>query len=134
MDLSQLDTKKAADEGFTLRLTHPRSGEPLPAEIDLHGVDSEVCQRVVREQQRRHLANAVKTRRLVMTPEAIESDSLDLLTAATRAWRGMELDGKPLEFSPEAARALYVRFAWIREQVEQAINDRANFLPASSRR
>lgn len=132
-DLSQLDTKKAAEDGFTLRLLHPRTGEALPVELELLGVDSEICQRTLKEQQRKRLAQAVKSRRMAITPEELEAEGIELLAAATRGWKGMQLDGKPVEFSNEAARLLYMRFPWIREQVDQAISDRANFLPAFSK-
>jgi hypothetical protein len=40
------------------------------------------------------------------------------------------MDKKELEFSVDNAIALYERFPWIKEQVDIAIGDRANFIKA----
>ena len=62
----------------------------------------------------------------------IENDTIELLAAVTAGWRGdFVLDGTPLPYTEHNAQQLYRRFAWIREQVDQAVGNRANFLPRS---
>jgi hypothetical protein len=65
--------------------------------------------------------------------EEIESDGLELLAACTKSWSGVVIEGKQVAFSHEAAADLYTRFPWIKEQVDTAIGDRANFIKGSSK-
>lgn len=133
MDLATLDTQKGSDEGFALELTHPKTGEKIGAVINVLGVDSHQYQAKFRELQRKRLNQINKNpRRLLQTPEQTDAEALELLAAVTTGWNGVVLDGKDLAFSEDAARELYARFAWIREQVDQAVGDRANFLPQAA--
>lgn len=129
MDLAQLDSIKGADAGFELRLKNPKTGEPLPMTITLLGADSRVYQDAQRKQNRRRLLEAQQSRRMTLTPDAIEADALELLVAVTQAWSQCTFAGQAKECNPANARWLYTQFPWIREQVDQAVGDRANFLP-----
>lgn len=134
LDLAALDTTKGAEQGFELQLRHPVSGAPLPLWITIVGTDSDVYQEALRAQQRKRMALLKRGRRHQLTPEDLEEDSLDLLAAASRSWRSeMKLDGQDFPpFSPAAVKQLYKRFKWSREQVDQAMGDRADFLPRSA--
>lgn len=132
MDLD-LNTLGVAAAGFELQLTHPRTGAPLEIFITVLGADSAAYKERLLEHQRRAMADFQKTRKFARTPEQLDADAIELLAAATQAWRNVVVDGKPLTCSEAAARTLYAdpRFPWIREQVDAAIGDRANFLPRS---
>lgn len=127
-DLAALDTAKGAEEGYELQLTHPKTGEALPARIRVLGADSETFRDKQRELLRRRGERMNRTRRLAVSPEEAEADSLELLVAATAGWSGLALDGAELPFSGDNVRLVYKRFGWIREQVDAAVSDRANFL------
>lgn len=134
MDLSVLDTRKAAEEGAKLQLRHPVDDTPLtgdkgePITITVIGTDSQTFKRAMHAQADRRI-NKPNSRR-VMTMQSVEDDSINLLVAATIDWEGIVVDGKELPFSNENAHALYERFPWIREQVNIFVGDRANFLKA----
>ena len=134
LDLSALDTKKGAEAGFEVQLTHPKTGAELPIWITVLGVDSDTYRSTLMAQQRRRMEKLRRGKRMNVTPEELEDEALDLLVTITAAWRAdVDLDGKPFpSFSTTAAKALYARFPWIREQVDAAMADRANFLPGSS--
>ena len=83
IDLSSLDTTKAAEEGFELRLTNPKTGDPLPIWITVLGVDSEAYQAQIRDRQRRQFKAMAQSRKLMLTPEEIEANALDLLVVST---------------------------------------------------
>ena len=72
-----------------------------------------------------------------VTPEQIEAEGNDLLAALTKGWKLVDLDGNPIDvpFSQENARELYAltAVAWLRDQVDEYIGDRANFSKASSK-
>lgn len=134
VDLSSLDTSRGAEQGFTVALTSPGTGEPLDIEIDVMGADSDQYKDRSRDIQRRRQKAMEKARKLTFaSPEEVEADVVELLVAVTTGWRNVEEGGKAVPFSGNAARELYRKYDWIREQVDAAINDRANFLPKAAK-
>jgi hypothetical protein len=135
LDLSALDTKKGAEQGFEVQLTHPNTGTVIPVWIKVLGIDSDTYRATLMAQQRRRMERLRRGKRMNVTPEELEDEALDLLVTITISWRAdMTLDGKPYpEYSTSAAKSLYQRFPWIREQVDSAMADRANFLPGSEK-
>lgn len=135
-DLAELNMASDAEQGYELRLVHPKTDEVLDLTITVLGSDSDAYQDTLRELQRKRAREATKGRRikLLLSPDEQYADATELLVAATTGWANMTVDGKPLEFSPANARTVYTdrRWRWIREQVDAAINDRANFLPKAA--
>ena len=121
LDLNKFDTSKVAEKGFRLVLNHPVSGEKLQAWIELMGKDSSTYQAKFIKTSRE-----LATRKDEMTPSQIRAR---FLAAATLNW-GELADGETaVAYDHDKAVWLYENFAWIAEQVEQGINDRANFMP-----
>lgn len=132
LDLAALDIEKGAETGARLELMHPTTNAPTGAWITLLGADSEAYRERQRALQRKRFDRMAKQRRMAISPEELEAEGLDLLVASTTGWGGLEQAGVPIPFSPGAARELYAKRRWIREQVEEFIGDRANFLPRSA--
>jgi hypothetical protein len=134
MDLASL---ASVDEGSTLELRHPGTGAPLldddekPISITLAGKDSDRYRATQRAISNRLLKQG---RKQTPTVEAMEADAVEVLVACTLEWSGVVIDGEPLKCSAANARKIYTdpRCAWIREQVDAFIDDRANFSKASS--
>ena len=51
-----------------------------------------------------------------------------MLAAATVGWDGLNENGKPIEFSEQAAIELYTRYPLIKIQIDNALSDDTNFL------
>ena len=134
IDLATLDTKAAANEGADITLTNPITGEDTDITIRVLGRDSDAFKRVESEQLKRRLEKTRKAKKFSpMSAEEAEEDGFDLLAACTTAWTNVALDGGPLPFSAANALMVYKRFPWIKEQVDQAIGDRAVFtMPQSA--
>lgn len=136
-DLSTIDTVKGANEGFDVRIYHPGTNEDLDIIINVLGKDSDEFVKVSRAQNKKRLAKMTKggfrSANMTPPPEEIESDGVALLAACTKSWSGVIIEGKEIPFTTDAAIALYERFPWIKEQVDTAIGDRANFIKGSSK-
>ena len=133
MDLSLLDTRAAADTGFDVALRHPKTDEPIGAVIRVLGADSDAYQHQVLEQQRERMQKMARQGRTAMaSPEQMNEQAIALLAAATIGWQDIIVSGASVPFSNGAAQKLYRDFPWIREQVDEAIHTRANFLPRSA--
>lgn len=136
LDLSTLDTTKVAEEGSTLEVRHPTSGAVLsngdgrPVTLTLAGMDSQRARKAERLATNRRLKMGGR-RSFSVTADELDNDALDLLAACTLAWSGFEVDKAEMECNVDNARRLYRQFPWLREQAQQFVDDRANFLRGS---
>lgn len=128
LDLSSLEVIEGAD----MTVMHPVEDTPLegsdgkPVVFKVVGIDSEQYRSAQRAAQNRRLS---KKNRLKITAEQLEYEVLESLVACTIGWsNNFEVDGAALKFSSENAKDLYLRFPWLREQVQDFVEDRANFL------
>jgi hypothetical protein len=130
VDLANLDTVKGANEGFDVNIYNPATNEDLGITIKVLGKDSDEFQKVSRVQSKKRMAKLTKGgfRSTQVPLEEIEQDGLELLAVCTKSWSGVVVDGKSPECNKENAISLYERFPWIKEQVDTAIGDRANFI------
>lgn len=128
MDLNKLDLTKAANAGAWYALKHPVTSEELPMKIKVLGKDSEKFIQLSEEFRRSSLddlkANKTTEQRMASASEYGDK----LLVACTLEWQGIELDGKKLDCTPENVKLVYKRFNWIKDQIDTAIADRANFI------
>jgi hypothetical protein len=149
IDLNDIDTVKGANEGFDVSLYHPGTNEDLGIVITVYGKDSDKFQDISRKQNKKRMAKLTKggfrAQNLTPSPEEIEADGIALLAACTKGWKTQAvkdregnitepmkdtilISGKDMPFTEENAITVYGRFPWIKEQVDIAIGDRANFI------
>ncbi|MBP2495382.1 hypothetical protein ABID82_002285 [Methylobacterium sp. PvP062] len=138
MDLSTLETTTVAEQGAKMEVQHPVSGAVLTdtsgaaLTITLAGQDSERFRKADRAITNKRLATQASGRRVALTSEGLEADSIARLVACTISWSGIEFGGSPKECTPDNVREAYKRLPWLREQVERFVEDRANFLRTPS--
>jgi len=131
-DLSTIDTVKGSNEGFDVQIYHPGTNVDLDITIHVLGKDSDEFQKISRAQSKKRMAKMTKGGGFRTTPsipiEEIERDGIDLLAACTKSWSGIVVEGKPVDCTYDNVIMIYERFPWIKEQVDTAIGDRANFI------
>lgn len=130
IDLSSLDTVAGANAGVDVQLRHPATGDDLGITIHVLGRDSDTFKAVETRQLTQRMERVRRSGRNTnaFTPEQANEDAIELLASSTTGWSdNFVVDGKPMPFSVAAAEQIYARFPWIREQVDQAVGDRANF-------
>jgi hypothetical protein len=131
LDVIEVDVQKNAEAGAQLDLLHPITNAPTGNWLTLLGADSDTYRDAQRKLQRKRLGQMAKQRRIALTPEELDAEALEILVKVTTGWHVIS-GGQALVFSAEAVRALYKRRVWVREQAEEFISDRANFLPKSA--
>jgi len=130
MDLANLDLKAGANAGAWIDIEHPVTRDPLGIRIKVLGRDSDAFAEIEEKRQREAL-EAAKQRKKPADPIAAAKELAEaVLVSCTVAWEGVELDGVELDCTPANVKAVYYRFAWLRDQVDVAIGTRANFLPS----
>lgn len=136
MDLAKFDLAANAEQGATVHLRNPLTNEPLmldgePVTISVLGADSGAFRTA--QDAARHallttgLAGNEITRGTAAYREAVEEQASNVLAAVTTGWERIKVDGEMWTFNEEAARHLYDRFEWIRQQIDEAVNDRRRF-------
>ena len=69
--------------------------------------------------------------RKAMSGDSGSLSPAEYLADATLGWRGIESNGNPLEFSPDAAINLYTDAPYICDQADRFVAKRLNFMTAS---
>ena len=135
MDLANINTSYTPDDGSVLELRGPDNGplindDGTPMTITLLGQDSDVVTKARNSVTNRLLK---PRNRGVLTAEGSQADGAMILAKATIAWN-ITLGGTKPALTYEAALQLYSnpKLAFIREQADEHIGERANFLKASS--
>lgn len=132
MDLKDLKPKSDTVE---VEIVHPNTLEPLKNEdestmtITMYAPHSKEYKAVVHEQTNKRLKQTQKNKRMELTAEDLERTGLELLAKVTKTWN-ITFGGKQPKFSVDAAMDIYDEVFWIRDQIEEAINDSLDFTKA----
>lgn len=120
MELGDICTREAHEKGAEVNIAHPVTEEKTDFFITVLGPDSRAW-RKARKIALSELYSAKST--------GSEYDfEVEMLAAATISWRGLESDGKPVEFSQEKCKKLYVDSPTTLDQVNAFIGDAQNFI------
>lgn len=120
-------------------IKHPVTGLPIrdsdgnEAWIDLYSSDSEAARKAQRTITNGRLA---MRNRAAIDAARLEREGAEILAVLTVGWNLISLDGQPIDVPVSQANALELYLdrglAWIREQADVFVGDRANFEKASS--
>ena len=123
MDISELCTAGAHNEGAEITIIHPVTREKTDLKITLLGIDSKAWRKAQKDMQRKVLA-------ALANKSEIDEDEIEVeaLAAVTTEWTGLVKDGQPVKFTKAACKALYKDAPAVRDQVDRFIGDRRNFI------
>lgn len=144
MSLASLNLSSASNKGRTMTVLHPEERTPLKTAdgtvltITLLGRDSDAFIRAERAAKSKAFEQVTKKGKF--NPAESDQQTAETLAACTTAWSGIPVawlteggeDESPAEFSRANAVALYTNpgLRWLKEQVDEFVGDRANFLQA----
>ena len=131
--LRSFDTITASESGATLELHDPEGNSFVdddgnPITITVKGSDSKLYTQAQHDSVSKRINKRMGKGSMKLKSDEWEQDALDLLIKCTVGWSGIVLDSKALEFSEANVRLVYTQFPWIREQVDEFVQDRGNFL------
>jgi hypothetical protein len=142
------DSVSAAEAGAWLHLTNLRTDAPAyvtgkdgtpdmtkPMRIKLIGMDAPAAKAKARKRTTSILKRRGGKMDFAKMTEAqlgalVDEGQEGIVQAAvdqTIGWENLSLDGKPVEFSEEAAFAIYRKYPSILDEVTEFLKDRANF-------
>jgi hypothetical protein len=131
-DIADFDTIAASEEGSVMEVRNPKTGEVLrhddgrPFTITFRGKDSEAFRNLARAQSDRRISANMRTRAPVLTA-VIERDDIELIVAATLKW-DIVLGGTAAKSDPKEYRSAYTKYPWLKEQGDEFVGVRANFI------
>lgn len=112
-----------------VKITNPVTGEILTCDddtemfIEVYGSDSKRYRKIQADIAR----DRNNKRNQKLSPEQIDELVTDQLASCIAAWN-IEYDSEKPLYSKDKAIEVLTEVRWIREQVAEAINDRASFL------
>jgi len=118
------EIQNLSEEGVWMEIEDPASGEPLNMFLKLMGEDSDAFQKQLRKQRDKHLKKRTKN----LKWDAFEAERIELLVGCTAEWKNITYKDEPVEFTKENLRWLYATYRGIRDQADEFIADRANFM------
>jgi hypothetical protein len=96
--------------------------------ITLLGHDSAVYRKMQITKQQAILNRMVKGKKAAdLDAERLNDDLIEELTKLTIGWSGFKLDGKELKPTPDNIKNVYTEWAWIKDQAQEFVSNRANF-------
>lgn len=129
LDLSTINELAEAD----VVIKHPVTGAPTGALVTLAGPEHPKRKQLIFTRTRKLRAKFQKSGKVQLDdPEDEEADGVSYLAACTLGWIGFSESGKEVPFSTQAAVDLYSRIGWLRAQINQALEDRENFIAVSA--
>lgn len=108
-------------ETIPVDILHPISGEKI-ATWHVVGRDSSEY-RTARSDVMRQFSGQT------LTPELVSTITSHILSRCVKSWEDMENEGQPLECNEVNILTVLVTCPWLRSQVDDAVANRANFLP-----
>ena len=130
IDLASIDTVAGANKGFDVSIYHPGTLEDLGITITVLGKDSDLYRQKSTKMQQKRLDKLAKGgfRKKNMNIDGSDADAIRLLAECTTGWIGVIENKEEIPFSVDNAIDLYTKYPWMREQIDEAIADRSNFL------
>lgn len=117
MDLTKINVVADAEQGGVCHLRDPYTGEDLDCSITLLGRDSAIYKNHAKKVFSKKNQN-----------QDFERHIIDLLAVSTVDWTNITEGGDEIECSFQNAKRIYKDHPWIREQLIEFQEDRANFL------
>jgi len=85
--------------------------------------------KLVHEQTDKRLAQMQKSKKVQISAADLEKSSIDVLAKATKEW-DITYDGESPKLSVAKAKEIYTEYFWIKDQLEEAINETLDFTQA----
>lgn len=136
--MSDLNDLKPKSETIEVVLRHPATDEPItypegkvekPMTISVYNPWSAGYKKAIHDQTNKRLVKAQKGKKSSYTAEDLEAGAMELLSKVTTGW-DIQLGGEKPKFTPAKAVQVFTDFPWIRDQIEEALNDTSGFLKA----
>lgn len=122
MEIKSLYTLDDHEEGSEVCINGP-DGNKTDLYINVMGCDSHAY----RKKEREVRAKVIRSLRDDSDMGEFDED-LEMMTHVTIGWRGLKDGGVDVPFSKDAAKKLYVNAPYIRQQVNEFVVNRKNFI------
>ena len=126
MNINELYTSEAHEDGAEFNIIHPVTGKPTNAYIKVAGPDSRLYRKAEKDMLKANIP--LYASKDDNTDQLIDIDA-EFLAKITIDWRGIssDADDNELKFSFSEAKKLYLKSPFVRDQVNAFSKTRGNF-------
>lgn len=122
MDFSKVENK--SNEGVWINLDDVNGVQIEGVRVKILGIDSDPY----KKKQRQITDKRINNRKMKITSAELESEGLSLITSCVVGWEGVEDGNGAIECTEPNVRKFLSDNTYIKEQIDTAIADRANFI------
>lgn len=122
MNFSAVENK--CNEGIWINIDDVNGVQIEGVRIKILGIDSDAY----KKKQRQITDKRINNRKMKITSAELEAEGLSLITACVTAWEGIEDGEGAIECTESNVRKFLSEQIYIKEQLDTAIADRANFI------
>jgi len=121
-NFSKVDNK--SNEGIWINIDDVNGVQIEGVRIKILGIDSDAY----KKKQRQITDKRINNRKMKITSAELESEGLSLISVCITDWEGVEDDNGLIECTEANVRKFLSEQGYIKEQLDAAIADRANFI------
>ena len=126
MDISELMTQGAHEEGAEVEIFHPEDRDKsMGVFFAVLGIDSMAFQSAEKKAYNKQVVTYRKSGEL-SEDQTIELEIAQIVAVVT-GWRGIENGTKDVPYSKEKCLELMTKSPWLRKQIERFVDERKNF-------
>lgn len=103
-------------------ITHPVTGKETDIVFIVCGTDSKEYRQAIRDVMAKRLSSDKES-----TQDDLENDEAEILSRCTKGFKGLLIDGVEPKFSTEKAKDIYLKWPWLKDQVDKFIANKSNF-------
>ena len=127
MDISELMTQEAHEEGAEVEIFHPDNRKKsMGVFFTVLGIDSKAFQAAEKKAYNDQLSEFTKSGSI--TEETQIESEVKQVSAVVTGWRGIQSGKDDLPYSKEKCVELMTKSPWMRKQIDRFIGDRKNFI------
>jgi len=122
------DLKAYTPESDTITVTLPiENDDGSPMTIEVYAPYSKEYKSLVHKQANERIKKMNNKKKQYPSVEELEASQLDLYVGITKSWN-ITYDGEQPKFSEVKAREIYTEVFWIKDKIEEALQDSADFM------
>ena len=126
-DFDLANLASASEKEATVEILHPKTNESLGIKITVASPDSDKHRKLLQRAKNTNMQIMQRKGNKGITAEAVDESAMNVVVGSVLRWEGVTWGGTELECTEENVRQVFESLPWIKEQVDDFLNDRANF-------
>ncbi len=128
VDIDGFSTTQKSNDGIVWPMKDPNTGLEVGFSLIIMGQDSIKHKKRLRHLRDQNQFELRKNSKYIKSQDVVENDQVETVASMIKGWSPFRYQGRVWVYSPETAEEFIKQFDEFRDQVEEVIYDRKNFL------